>query len=156
MANNYTPRRAAPSGDLAPRRSTSRDTGYPSSSSRSYAPRETHYNPDNRPSAPTDSRYSSQNRPVRTTRPAPRQEEEDLYIRRRPVQTRRKRKKSGPPLLGQSRLFHYFSHSADRKYQSRNSSAISCILLTTGTPKGHRLSQPPQATQSAAFAESPW
>ena len=99
MANNYTPRRAAPSGDPAPRRSTSRDTGYPSSSSRSYAPRETHYNPDNRPSAPRDSRYSSQNRPVRTTRPAPRQEEEDLYIRRRPVQTRRKRKKSGPPLF---------------------------------------------------------
>lgn len=98
MANNYTPRRAAPSGDPAPRRSTSRDTGYPSSS-RSYAPRETHYDPDNRPSAPRDSRYSSQNRPVRTTRPAPRQEEEDLYIRRRPVQTRRKRKKSGPPLF---------------------------------------------------------
>ena len=76
MANNYTPRRAAPSGDPAPRRSTSRDTGYPSSS-RSYAPRETHYDPDNRPSAPRDSRYSSQNRPVRTTRPAPRQEEEE-------------------------------------------------------------------------------
>ena len=98
MANNYTPRRAAPSGDPAPRRSTSRDTGYPSSS-RSYAPRESHYDPDNRPSAPRDSRYSSQNRPVRTPRPAPRQEEEDLYIRRRPVQTRRKRKKSGPPLF---------------------------------------------------------
>ena len=98
MANNYTPRRAAPSGDPAPRRSTSRDTGYPSSS-RSYAPRETHYDPGNRPSAPWDSRYSSQHRSVRTTRPAPRQEEEDLYIRRRPVQTRRKRTKSGPPLL---------------------------------------------------------
>lgn len=99
MANNYTPRRAAPSGDPAPRRSTSRDTGYPSSS-REYAPRDSRYTPDNRAGAPRDSQYSPQNRPVRAPRPAaPRQEEEDLYIRRRPPQTRRRRKKSGPPLL---------------------------------------------------------
>ena len=64
MANNYTPRRAAPSGDPAPRRSTSRDTGYPSSS-REYAPRDSRYTPDNRAGAPRDSQYSPQNRPVR-------------------------------------------------------------------------------------------
>lgn len=73
MPSNYTPRRAAPSGDRPPRRTP---------------PRDSYYSPENRSSR--EARYSQQ----RTIR----ESDQDLYVRRRPP-VNRKRRKSGPPLL---------------------------------------------------------
>ena len=124
MSNNYTPRRAAPSGEPERRRGSSQ-SGY---ASERRVPRETGYTPR----VPRETGYSSQprtasrqsgynpprqgsasyeTRPLRTTQPrdsVPRTSREPRPLRetgretstyvRRPAPSRRRRK-SGPPIL---------------------------------------------------------